>query len=153
MMIEPIEEIRKVPNQILRNLLVKRNRVGAETPVGRHDLQIEQEEANYLKYRGKCKEMSEAAVAADSTLILVRGHYHCPIWGEQPHWWAKRQDGTVVDPTKDQFPSKGIGEYVEFNGRVQCSECGKDMAEEEASYESNYCFCSYECHGRFVGVF
>jgi hypothetical protein len=35
---------------------------------------------------------------------------------------------------------------------VQCSECGKEMKEEEASYESNYCFCSYECHGRFVGV-
>lgn len=108
---------------------------------------------DYSKYRGKCKEMSEAAIAADPTLALVRGHYHCPIWGEQAHWWTKKPDGTIVDPTKDQFPSRGIGEYVEFNGRVQCSECGKDMAEEEASYESNYCFCSYECHGRFVGVF
>jgi hypothetical protein len=108
---------------------------------------------DYSKYRGKCKEMSEAAVAEDPTLTLVRGHYYCPIWGEQPHWWAKAPDGKIVDPTKDQFPSKGIGEYVEFNGRVKCSECGKDMAEEEASYESNYCFCSYECHGRFVGVF
>lgn len=110
-------------------------------------------ESDYEKYRGKCKEMAEAAVAADPSLTLVRGHYYCFVWGEQPHWWAKRPDGTIVDPTKDQFPSKGRGEYVEFNGMVTCSECGKEMKEEDASYESNYCFCSTLCHGRFVGVY
>jgi hypothetical protein len=108
---------------------------------------------DYEKYRGKCKEISEALVLENPTLILIRGRYHCPFWGEQAHWWCKKSDGTIVDPTKDQFPSKGAGEYVEFNGMVQCSECGKEMKEEEASYVNNYCFCSYECHGRFVGVF
>jgi len=34
----------------------------------------------YDKYRGKCKEYCDAAVAADSTLTLVRGHYWCPVW-------------------------------------------------------------------------
>ena len=111
------------------------------------------EQSDYLKYRGKCKEMSEALVAVDPTLTLVRGHYHCLVWGKQPHWWVKRPDGTVVDPTKDQFPSKGAGEYVEFDGNIECSNCGKPMKEEDADIEGNYAFCSYECHGRFVGAF
>lgn len=110
-------------------------------------------QTDYEKYRGKCKEMSEALVAFDSTLTLVRGHYYCPMWGEQAHWWTKKPDGTIVDPTKDQFPSKGIGEYVEFNGMVECAECGKEIPEEEADFESNYAFCSYICHSHFVGIF
>jgi len=109
-------------------------------------------ESLYQMYRGRCKAYSEAAVAKDPTLTLVRGHYYCPYWGEQPHWWTVRSDGTVYDPTAEQFPSKGSGEYVPFDGRVNCSACGKEMKEEDGSYESNYVFCSYECHGRFVGV-
>ena len=110
--------------------------------------------SDYLKFRGRCKELSEEAVRADPSLKLVRGHYHCPFWGAQPHWWAARQDGTIVDPTKDQFPSKGIGEYVEFDEVIPCSNCGKEMQEgvDEIDYESNYAFCSYHCHGQFVGV-
>jgi hypothetical protein len=107
---------------------------------------------DYLRYRGKCREMSEALVAADPTLTLVRGHYHDLLWGEQPHWWTKKPDGTIVDPTKDQFPSKGNGTYIEFDGTIECSNCGKEMKEEDADIEGNYAFCSYECHGRFVGV-
>lgn len=107
---------------------------------------------DYPKYRGKCKELSEEAIAADPTLRLERGHYLCPFWGEQPHWWTVRQDGTIFDPTKDQFPSKGMGEYIPFDGRVPCAECGKDMSEEEARFEGNYAFCSTLCACRFVGV-
>lgn len=110
-------------------------------------------ETDYEKYRGKCKEMSEELVCADPSLTLIRGYYYCPFWGQQAHWWTKAQDGTIHDPTKDQFPSRGSGAYVEFDGKVNCSECGKEMREDEASYESNYCFCSCECHSRFVGVF
>lgn len=109
--------------------------------------------SDYERYRGKCKEMSEALVAADSTLTLVRGHYHDFAWGEQPHWWVKTQNGEIIDPTKNQFPSRGIGTYVEFDGNIECSNCGKNIKEEDASFESNYVFCSCECHGRFVGVF
>lgn len=110
-------------------------------------------QTDYEKYRGKCKEMSKVLVAADPTLTLVRGHYLCPAWGEQPHWWAKKPTGEIVDPTKDQFPSRGAGHYIEFDGNVECSNCGKQMKEDEGSYESNYVFCSNECHGQFVGVF
>ena len=111
------------------------------------------QESDYIKFRGRCKEMCEAAVASDPSLRLERGHYICPFWGEQPHWWTVRQDGTIFDPTKDQFPSKGIGDYIPFNGMVSCAECGKEVPEENASIEGNYAFCSYRCHGRFVGVF
>lgn len=122
--------------------------------VGHYDITPEQERENdYAKYRGKCKEMSEAMVSADPTLRLVRGHYLCPFWGEQAHWWTVKPSGEIVDPTKDQFPSRGMGDYVEFDGTVECSNCKKSMREDEAHFESRYAFCSYECHGAFVGVF
>ena len=106
--------------------------------------------SDYAKYRGKCKEMSEAACAADPTLTRVRGHYHCPVWGAQPHWWTVRPDGTVHDPSAAQFPSGGIGEYVPFDGTV---ECGSVMREEEVTVaEGRYAFCSSRCFGRFVGM-
>lgn len=109
---------------------------------------------DYLMYRGKCLEMSEALIASDPSLSLVRGYYICPFWGKQDHWWCRKPDGTIVDPTKDQFPSKGIGaEYIKFDGNIECANCGKGIREEDADIEGRYAFCSYECHGQFVGVF
>lgn len=111
------------------------------------------ENENYQKYRGKCKEFSEAACKNDPTLTLVRGHYFCPLWGtNEPHWWTQKPDGTIYDPTKDQFPSKGMGIYTPFDGMMECSECGKRIKEEDADIEGNYAFCSYQCHMRFVGL-
>lgn len=108
---------------------------------------------DYAKYRGKCKEMSEAACLADPTLRLARGHYHDAMWGEQAHWWCVKPDGTIIDPTKDQFPTKGSGAYIEFDGRVECSNCGKEGTEDifDCSH-GRYCFCSSQCYGQFVGV-
>lgn len=110
------------------------------------------EQDDYTKYRGKCKEMSEALVAADPTLRLVRGHYYDTMWGEQAHWWCAKPDGEIVDPTKDQFPSKGAGVYVEFSGIVQCDQCGKEMKEEDAIFMSSYPVCSNQCARSLVGV-
>lgn len=113
-----------------------------------------QVDEGYRKFRGKCKELSEAAVAKDPSLTLVRGHYFCPIWcSDEPHWWTIRPDGTIHDPTKEQFPSKGAGIYTPFNGFVCCAECGKEVPEEKASAVGNYGFCSGRCAGRFVGVY
>jgi hypothetical protein len=110
-------------------------------------------ESNYLKYRGKCKEYSEKLVESNPDLVLIRGYYYCPIWNKkEQHWWCKDIEGNVVDPTKLQFPSAGCGDYEEFTGIVECSNCGKSLPEEEASFESNYCFCSYKCHGQFIGI-
>lgn len=109
-------------------------------------------ESDYLKYRGKCRQMSEALVMSDPTLTLVRGYYLCPVWGKQAHWWCRDSKGAVVDPTKDQFPSRGGGEYLEFDGRVECAECGAETTEDDAVPYGNYIFCSGVCACRFVGV-
>lgn len=108
---------------------------------------------DYKEFRGRCHELSLAAVDADYTLRLVRGHYYCPFWNvDEPHWWTVREDGTIYDPTARQFPSNGAGVYTEFDGMVECANCGKEVPEEKASFESRYAFCSYKCHGHFVGV-
>lgn len=109
-------------------------------------------ETDYMRFRGKCRELSEAAVAADPALTLVRGYYLCPWWGEQAHWWTVRQDGTIHDPTAAQFPSKGAGVYVPFDGMVTCEECGKELKEEEATIDPPHVFCSTLCYARCVGV-
>lgn len=110
--------------------------------------------SDYVKYRGKCKEYSEELCAEDSSLSLIRGHYYCPIWNtKEPHWWCETNDGKIIDPTKNQFPSKGIGIYEKFDGMVECAECGKKMKEEDAKYESRYAFCrNTNCYGKFVGI-
>lgn len=109
--------------------------------------------SDYLQFRGKCKELSEAEVARDPSLRLVRGHYFCPLWNrEEPHWWCVRPDGAIVDPSARQFPSKGTGIYTEFNGMVSCAQCGKEVPEEEARFDSRYAFCSSRCNMRFVGL-
>ena len=111
------------------------------------------EQSNYQKYRGRCKELCDQAIVEMPSRKLVRGHYWCPIWNrDEPHWWTVGEDGTIYDPSKLQFPSEGMGEYTEFDGNVPCSECGKEMREADASFESNYAFCSDKCHMRFVGL-
>jgi len=114
---------------------------------------MDSEQSNYEKYRGKCKEFCDEAIKQDSTLTIVRGHYWEPFWdGLQAHWWTVRPDGTIYDPTRLQFPSEGNGTYIPFNGMVECAQCGKEIKEEDAEFESNYAFCSYRCRGKFVGV-
>lgn len=105
---------------------------------------------DYEKYRGRCKEMSEDLVSRDPSLRLVRGWYHCPMWGKQAHWWTERQDGSIVDPTARQFPSKGIGEYEEYDGNIECEQCGKVVPEEKAHIDGHHAFCSSTCYGRCV---
>lgn len=110
--------------------------------------------ADYKEFRGRCKELAEKAFRKADDLRLVRGHYFCPIWNtEEPHWWCEREDGSIVDPSARQFPSNGAGIYTEFDGMCTCSNCGKEIREEEASFDSNYVFCSYRCHGQFVGIY
>lgn len=108
---------------------------------------------DYQKYRGKCKEYVTKIVTENPLLTPVRGYYICPIWGKQEHWWAKDKEGKIYDPTVKQFPSKGMGDYVEFDGYVECANCGKRLHETEAMFESNYAFCSGRCVCKFVGVY
>jgi hypothetical protein len=105
--------------------------------------------------RGKCREMSGAAVADDPNLRLARGWYYDPIWGEQEHWWTVRPDGTIYDPTSAQFPQGGITAfYEEFQGTLSCVECGTEITEEEAAMhsDSSFAICSLRCYGSLVGL-
>lgn len=101
--------------------------------------------SDYTKYRGKCRQMSEELVKQDKSLRLVRGYYLCPAWGEQPHWWCVREDGTIVDPTRKQFPSKGGGTYHEFDGRHACEYCGELVTEEDGHFNGHHIYCSGDC--------
>jgi len=106
----------------------------------------------YAEFRGRCKEMSEALVASDPSLSLKRGHYFEPAWGgDQPHWWCEDIDGNVVDPSKGQFPSNGTSIYTEFDGFVDCTNCRKEIHEDEiyAAFGSRV-YCSYDCYGADV---
>jgi hypothetical protein len=108
---------------------------------------------NYQKYRGKCKEFCKQAILEDPSLKLVRGFYHDPIWGKQQHWWTIRPDGSIFDPTKKQFPSGGIKEfYEEFNGTLECAQCGTKIKESEVIPYGRYGFCSGTCRCKFVGI-
>ncbi len=107
--------------------------------------------SDYLKYRGKCKEYCERAIRLFPALKIKRGHYYDFMWGEQQHWWCVRPDGTVFDPTAKQFPSRGSGDYVEFDGLFSCEQCGDKVREEEASVDGHHVFCSSECYARCVG--
>ena len=107
----------------------------------------------YRLFRGRCLEMSEALAAADPSLRVVRGHYFCPIWNRtEPHWWCVKPNGTIVDPTARQFPSAGMGEYTEFDGRISCAECGRETTEDKAVIHGNYACCSERCMLRLVGL-
>lgn len=108
---------------------------------------------DYLKYRGKCKEFCEQALKDDPSLRLVRGFYYCPVWNkEEQHWWTERPDGTIFDPTKDQFGSRGTGTYREFDGTLPCAECGKIINELEIVHMGNYQVCSSKCAMSLVGL-
>ena len=110
-------------------------------------------QSNYEKYRGKCKEFCDEAVKADSTLRLVRGNYWCPLSNkEEPHWWTVKDDGTIYDPTKLQFLSAGAGTYTEFDGFVDCEECGEKVAEENIKFAGRHTLCSEKCRLRLYGL-
>ena len=98
---------------------------------------------------GQCKELSEKFMkdfAWIPGLRLVRGHYHCPIWGRREHWWVEADGGRRFDVTQSQFPSWPIleGEYEEWDESQpepvgMCMNCG------EYVYEPRLNFCSDRC--------
>ena len=73
---------------------------------------------------GQCKEVTRQMAETFPELKRIRGHYYCWAWGERAHWWLADTNGTIIDPTAQQFPSKGKGEYVTVGGEwKKCSAC------------------------------
>ena len=60
---------------------------------------------------GKCRETCRAMVIAFPELRRVYGTYYCMIWGPRSHFWCIDTDNYIIDPTSEQFPSKGGGLY------------------------------------------
>lgn len=111
--------------------------------------------SNYIKYRGKCKEMSQKLVDdSNGELELVRGYYYEPMWGsDEPHWWCRDKNGVIHDPTKLQFPSGGCSDfYTEFDGTYKCANCGTIVEESKAVPCGNYIVCTNLCALKLVGL-
>jgi len=97
---------------------------------------------------GNCAEITLAMGRQFPGLQRVRGHYMCPVWGERAHWWMVDANGNVVDPTADQFPSRGTGEYIPWVEGAQeptgmCPNCGG------AVYDGGT-VCSENCYVEFA---
>lgn len=134
--------------------LIHHYNVGDETAWDRvGELHVAMERAPYQLWidqnvkdgTGGCKEVTEAMVKEFPELHRVRGHYHCWIWGKREHWWLTTSDGVVIDPTAAQFPSRGEGRYVEFDGPEptgKCPNCGEYCYDGEQVHD--------ECHNAFV---
>lgn len=92
---------------------------------------------------GLCAALSLEMQKVFPELERVRGHYVCPFWGNREHWWLVTSDGTIVDPTVEQFPSKGLGDYIEWEEGAseptgECYNCGDYTFNDES-------FCSSTC--------
>lgn len=97
--------------------------------------------------RGKCAEATRKMVEEFPELRRACGFVFAP-WGEDQHWWCVAPDGSVVDPTREQFP--WVGGYEEVDpanphrpiptGR--CMECGNSAYGGET-------FCDKECETTF----
>lgn len=108
--------------------------------------------ANCPEPLGKCAEYTKAMLEAFPELRRVRGHYYDMMWGERGHWWLVDPDGNIVDPTAEQFPTKGGGHYEEWNesdteptGR--CMNCG------DLCYSPRFNACSDECDAELMACF
>lgn len=103
---------------------------------------------NVAEPYGKCAEVTLAMAEAFPELTRVRGHYYCFAWGERTHWWLTTREGTIVDPTASQFPSRGNGEYVELDASApmptgKCPNCSG------LCYDGGYC-CSDRCGAEYA---
>lgn len=92
---------------------------------------------------GCCQEATLKMQEAFPELERIRGHYYCPIWGQREHWWLVAPDQSIVDPTSEQFPSKGNAVYEPWDETQDeptgiCMECGS------YTYGGKY-FCSKKC--------
>lgn len=95
--------------------------------------------------RGQCSDMTTRMAAAFPELVRTRGHYVCADH-RHPHWWLIAPDGTVIDPTVEQFAMCGGGLYEPYLGpepKGHCLDCGELLF-------SDTPFCNDECARRCV---
>ena len=103
---------------------------------------------NVYESYGKCTDVTLQMSKVFPELKRIRGFYYCPIFGKREHWWLVDIYGNIVDPTKKQFPSGGVGVYEEWiegsnEPTGKCPNCGGYC------FNESYC-CSQECHNEYV---
>ncbi len=84
--------------------------------------------------RGKCDEATREMVKTFPELRRACGFVFV-MWGRDEHWWCVAPDGSVVDPTAEQFGPVGVLDYEELNlknpddvARIptgKCMDCGE----------------------------
>jgi hypothetical protein len=97
---------------------------------------------------GKCAEATLEMCATFPELTRRRGHYLCIVWGEREHWWCEAPDGTIVDPTRRQFPSQSGHAYRPWDESQpeptgMCPNCG------DLCYDGGY-LCSRKCEVQYA---
>jgi hypothetical protein len=116
--------------------------------------------------RGACESLSSLMAQEFPELRQTAGYYYDSCWGPQQHWWCVAPDGTVVDPTSEQFPSKGRGTYEELSEDDRpvgcCMDCGSDVFRKYVNDDDDLVpnpsapsFCCPECEKatrRYLGV-
>ena len=100
----------------------------------------------------QCSEATQKMVNVFTELKRVRGLAHVeepdglpPT--RTPHWWCIAPDGSIVDPTAHQYPTK-ILEYEEADESKgsptgKCPNCGG------LCYKNEY-FCSKKCNKEYL---
>jgi hypothetical protein len=83
-------------------------------------------------------------------LRLARGWYGTPQ-RKSAHWWCVAVDGTIVDPTGEQFKERGLFDrYIELDvNAIACTGCTSTVAESDPSFYvvADSPFCSKTCAG------
>lgn len=107
----------------------------------------------FEKVYGQCAKYVRQMVTVFPELHVRAGYYFDFQWGMRQHWWLETPDGTVIDPTAHQFPSKGRGPYevLEPGDRPVgiCMDCGADVFNKDPETgqrnDSAPNFCNARC--------
>ena len=80
---------------------------------------------------GKCHQAARIMQEAFPELRIVVGYVTAGSWGERDHAWLVAPDGSIVDPTAQQF-QQGVSDYQEWKpgdpvNVGPCANCGEDI--------------------------
>lgn len=102
---------------------------------------------------GTCEQAVDSLIAQNPALTKVAGWYIDAHWGPREHFWATAPDGTIIDPTVEQFPTghvPALRQYQPYAGVYPCPGCGIAISHPER--EDPIGFCCGPCEGATIGL-